>query len=53
MTTAANKVLFVDDDANILASFKRRLGRRFDLTTVLGGAEGLAELENGPRVPGR
>ena len=48
MTTAANKVLFVDDDANILASFKRRLGRRFDLTTVLGGAEGLAELKNGP-----
>ena len=49
MTAAANKVLFVDDDANILASFKRRLGRRFDLTTVLGGAEGLAELEqNGP-----
>lgn len=49
MTTEKNKVLFVDDDANILASFKRRLGRRFDLTTVLGGVEGLAALDqNGP-----
>ncbi len=49
MTTATNRVLFVDDDANILSSFKRRLGRRFDMTTVLGGAEGLSEIErNGP-----
>ena len=49
MTSASNRVLFVDDDANILSSFKRRLGRRYDLTTVLGGAEGLDEIErNGP-----
>ena len=41
-----NKVLFVDDDANILASFRRRLGRRFDVATVLGGAQGLEVLEN-------
>jgi response regulator RpfG family c-di-GMP phosphodiesterase len=40
-----NKVLFVDDDANILASFRRRLGRRFDIATVLGGAEGLEALD--------
>jgi response regulator RpfG family c-di-GMP phosphodiesterase len=40
-----NKVLFVDDDANILASFRRRLGRRFDVATVLGGAQGLEVLE--------
>ncbi len=41
-----NKVLFVDDDKNILTSFKRRLGRRFDIATVLGGAQGLEVLEN-------
>ena len=40
-----NKVLFVDDDMNILASFRRRLGRRFDLATVLGGAEALELLD--------
>ncbi len=50
MTTSANKVLFVDDDANILASFKRRLGRRYDLTTVLGGAEGLDVLKQDGQV---
>ena len=49
MTTASNKVLFVDDDANVLASLKRRLGKRYDLTTVLGGNEGLAVMEqDGP-----
>ncbi len=39
-----NKVLFVDDDRNILASFKRRLGRRFDIATVPGGEQGLEVL---------
>ena len=44
-----NKVLFVDDDMNILASFKRRLGRRFDIATVPGGEQGLEVLEkDGP-----
>ncbi len=42
----SNKVLFVDDDKNILASFKRRLGQRFDIATVPGGAQGLEVLEN-------
>ncbi len=41
-----SKVLFVDDDMNILASFKRRLGRRFDIATVPGGEQGLEVLEN-------
>ncbi len=41
-----NKVLFVDDDLNILASFKRRLGRRFDIAIVPGGEQGLEVLEN-------
>ena len=40
-----NKVLFVDDDMNILASFKRRLGRRFDIAIVPGGEQGLEVLE--------
>lgn len=43
------KVLFVDDDMNILASFRRRLGRRFDIATVAGGEQGLELLEqDGP-----
>jgi response regulator RpfG family c-di-GMP phosphodiesterase len=44
-----NKVLFVDDDENILTSFKRRLGRRFDIATALGGEQGLEVMEqDGP-----
>ncbi len=44
-----NKVLFVDDDMNILASFRRRLGRRFEIATVPGGEQGLEVLEkDGP-----
>ncbi len=44
-----DKVLFVDDDMNILASFRRRLGRRFDIATVPGGEQGLEVLEkDGP-----
>ncbi len=44
-----NKVLFIDDDLNILASFKRRLGRRFNIATVPGGEQGLEVLEqDGP-----
>ncbi len=43
--TATNKVLFVDDEANVLASFTRRLGKQFDITTALSGSEGLEVLE--------
>lgn len=39
------KILFVDDDANLLASFRRRLDRHFDIATALGGEEGLEVLE--------
>jgi response regulator RpfG family c-di-GMP phosphodiesterase len=43
------KVLFVDDDANLLASLKRNLRQQFDLETAAGGEEGLAKLKvNGP-----
>jgi response regulator RpfG family c-di-GMP phosphodiesterase len=41
-----NKILFVDDDKNILSSFKRRFGQRFDVATAPGGEQGLEVLEN-------
>ncbi len=43
------KVLFVDDEANILAGFKRQLRKDFSLETALGPEEGLRVLrEKGP-----
>ena len=43
------KILFVDDDANILASFRRRLGRRYFVTTVMNGEQALEVLvKQGP-----
>lgn len=42
------KILFVDDDENILKSYKRNLGFEFHIDTALGGAEGLQLLsQNG------
>lgn len=41
------KVLFVDDDSNLLASLKRNLRQQFDLETAAGGEEGLAKLKAG------
>ncbi len=35
------RVLIVDDDANLIASLKRRLGRRFQVSTALSGEAGL------------
>ncbi len=35
------KILFVDDDPNILASFRRRLGRRYYVTTAMSGEQAL------------
>ena len=44
-----DKVLFVDDDPQILSAFKRGLRKRFDLKTAEGGAAGLETLnEDGP-----
>jgi response regulator RpfG family c-di-GMP phosphodiesterase len=40
------KILFVDDDANILAGFQRQLRRHFEVQTALGPGEGLAALKN-------
>lgn len=44
-----NKILFVDDDANILASFQRNLRKEFSVETALGGREALRLMgEHGP-----
>ncbi len=43
------KVLFVDDDPNILSAFRRRLRREFPVDIATSGGEGLAVLrERGP-----
>lgn len=35
------KILFVDDDPNILASFRRRLGRRYFVTAAVSGEQAM------------
>nr|WP_320012307.1 HD domain-containing phosphohydrolase [uncultured Desulfobulbus sp.] len=43
------RILFVDDEPNVLQSIKRQLRKRFDLVTAEGGQEALRVLqENGP-----
>ena len=45
----SDKVLLVDDDINILASFKRRLKKQFSVDTAGGGKEALEVIiKNGP-----
>jgi len=45
----SNKVLFVDDDPNILASFQRQLRKQFCIETALSGKEGLETVaKHGP-----
>jgi len=45
----SDKVLCVDDDANILAGYRRQLHRQFNLDTASSAAEGLKTLsERGP-----
>ncbi len=39
-----SRVLIADDDARVLAGFRRRLGKRFDLRTAESGAEALRRL---------
>jgi len=46
MATATNaKILFVDDDPNILAAMQRNLRKRFTLDTVTGPDEALHTLK--------
>lgn len=40
------KILMVDDDSNLLESYRRALGRRFNFHTALGGEAALAALES-------
>lgn len=39
--TPNSKILFIDDDANILAALERNLRKQFTIDTALGGQEGL------------
>jgi signal transduction histidine kinase len=42
------RLLIVDDDAMVLSALRRRLRRRCDTVTVLGGVEALARLSEDP-----
>ncbi|HDL18229.1 MAG TPA: response regulator [Bacteroidetes bacterium] len=45
----SEKILFVDDELNILHSIRRQLRKNFNMETALGGEEGLVKIEqNGP-----
>ena len=44
-----DRILFVDDDSNLLFGFKRRLRKRFSLDTALNGKDGLKMVkDDGP-----
>lgn len=45
----SEKILFVDDEANVLAAFQRQLRREFRINTALGGEQALRVVEqHGP-----
>ena len=45
------KILFVDDDPNILAGYQRQLRKVLDIETALGGEQGLEVVSvKGPRT---
>jgi response regulator RpfG family c-di-GMP phosphodiesterase len=41
----SDKILFVDDEPNVLAAYERQLRKRYALETATGGEAGLAALE--------
>jgi nitrogen-specific signal transduction histidine kinase len=43
-----SRLLIIDDDAMVLSALRRRLRRRYDVVTVLGGVEALALLAADP-----
>jgi CheY-like chemotaxis protein/anti-sigma regulatory factor (Ser/Thr protein kinase) len=43
-----SRLMIVDDDAMVLSALRRRLRRRYDTVTVLGGVEALARLSEDP-----
>ena len=40
------KILFVDDDPNILSGYQRQLRKQFNMDTALGGEQGVESLAN-------
>jgi DNA-binding NtrC family response regulator len=46
-TPDEKRILFVDDDTNLLDSFNRLFGRNYNLATASGALEALKQLENG------
>lgn len=42
------RLLIIDDDAMVLSALRRRLRRRYETVTVLGGSDALARLEEDP-----
>ncbi len=40
------KIIIVDDDPNLLAALRRRLGRKYHVTTVLSAEDGLSAVED-------
>ncbi|MEW6534252.1 MAG: HD domain-containing phosphohydrolase [Candidatus Auribacterota bacterium] len=47
MTASQDKLLFVDDEPNVLNAIRRQLGRKFDVSTATSGSEGLNLMSNG------
>ena len=41
------RILFVDDDVNLLASYRRQFGRRYEVQVAAGGDDGLTLLKKG------
>ncbi len=39
------RILFVDDDINVLNGYKRTYRKKYDITTAIGGEEGLRKIE--------
>lgn len=46
MPEYSDKILVVDDDANLLAGMRRLLGQKFNITTAEGGLEALGQAQN-------
>ena len=45
-----SRLLIIDDDAMVLSALRRRLRRRYDVVTALGGVEALALLATDPDI---
>ncbi len=46
MDYSADKVLFVDDEPNILSGIKRQFGRKYNITTANSGSDGIVTFTN-------